>query len=512
MEYFRPTYTPERITNLRANEIFVFGSNLQGMHGGGAARMAYEKFGAIWGKGVGLQGQCYAIPTMQGGVDTIRPYVEEFVAFAKEHKELTFLVTPIGCGIAGFKAEDIAPLFKEAIVEENIVLPESFEEVIMQSRPLSKAAIDVLAKRMQAKNPYSAGTLSHGIWEHQHYFELLCGSYDHYDWREHFEKYGLCEDFERGVVLTDDLMHQPVNKEWVFGMYMSAEFPPQKLMLLEQCHYYKGERLCPFRSQMKGMLFNYERCWVKFNLFPQDHPHIEEDLDYYKHCGLADLCPNDGVPMSMKALLLNRWLHWGGDFANLDSFREWYRTLDYTNVNGRLRKEDLYDISNPDFLFFWGHHGKPGETTKACLSQWFPCRFTVNGIHYNCAEQFMMAEKARIMGDEDTRKRILASTDPKEIKALGREVRNFDEYKWQKHRMEIVITGNLHKFMDNEELKVFLLGTRDKILVEASPYDTVWGIGMKEDDPDCRNPRLWKGENLLGFALMDVREKLNKIK
>ena len=91
-------------------------------------------------------------------------------------------------------------------------------------------------------------------------------------------------------------------------------------------------------------------------------------------------------------------------------------------------------------------------------------------------------------------------------------MRNFDEYKWQKHRMEIVIIGNLHKFMDNEELKVFLLGTRDKILVEASPYDTVWGIGMKEDDPDCRNPRLWKGENLLGFALMDVREKLNKIK
>lgn len=92
--------------------------------------MAYEKFGAIWGNGVGLQGQCYAIPTMQGGVETIRPYVDEFIAFAKEHKELTFLVTPIGCGIAGFKAEDIAPLFKEAIVEENIVLPESFEEVI----------------------------------------------------------------------------------------------------------------------------------------------------------------------------------------------------------------------------------------------------------------------------------------------------------------------------------------------------------------------------------------------
>ena len=138
MEYFRPTYTPERIINLQPGEIFVFGSNLQGMHGGGAARMAYEKFGAIWGKGVGLQGQSYAIPTMQGGVETIRPYVEEFIAFAKEHKELTFLVTPIGCGIAGFKTEDIAPLFREAIVEENIVLPESFEEVIGQIRPLDK--------------------------------------------------------------------------------------------------------------------------------------------------------------------------------------------------------------------------------------------------------------------------------------------------------------------------------------------------------------------------------------
>ena len=122
-----------------------------------------------------------------------------------------------------------------------------------------------------------------------------------------------------------------------------------------------------------------------------------------------------------------------------------------------------------------------------------------------------MAEKARLMRDEETREKILASTDPEEIKALGRQVRNFDEYRWQKHRMEIVVTGNLHKFIDNEDLKNFLLSTGDKILVEASPYDTVWGIGMKEDNMDCLNPRLWKGENLLGFALMDVRNKLKKI-
>ncbi|MBR4917845.1 MAG: hypothetical protein IKZ52_01335 [Bacteroidales bacterium] len=118
--------TPEFITELKPNEIFVFGSNLQGMHGGGAARIAYQKFGAIMGQGVGLQGQSYGIPTMQGGVETIRPYVDEFITFAKEHPELTFLVTRIGCGIAGFTDDEIAPLFTGAHGMENIVLPEGW--------------------------------------------------------------------------------------------------------------------------------------------------------------------------------------------------------------------------------------------------------------------------------------------------------------------------------------------------------------------------------------------------
>ncbi|MBR5698026.1 MAG: hypothetical protein IKX44_05310 [Prevotella sp.] len=115
--------TPELITELQPGEIFVFGSNLAGMHGGGAAYAAYRKFGAIMGQGVGLQGQSYAIPTMQGGVETIKPYVDEFIAFAREHAELTFLVTRIGCGIAGFRDEQIAPLFKEAHQLPNVVLP-----------------------------------------------------------------------------------------------------------------------------------------------------------------------------------------------------------------------------------------------------------------------------------------------------------------------------------------------------------------------------------------------------
>ena len=126
----RPDYTPERISELKADEVFVFGSNLAGMHGGGAAWVAFRKFGAVLGCGVGLRGQSYAIPTMQGGVDTIKPYVDEFIAYAKSRPELFFYVTRIGCGIAGFRDREIAPLFKEAAGVENICLPESFAKLL----------------------------------------------------------------------------------------------------------------------------------------------------------------------------------------------------------------------------------------------------------------------------------------------------------------------------------------------------------------------------------------------
>ena len=129
-DMYNKDYTPERITELRPNEIFVFGSNLAGAHGGGAARLAYNRFGAIMGQGVGLQGQCYAIPTMQGGVETIKPYVDEFIEFARQHPEYQFLVTQIGCGIAGFIPMEIAPLFEDALDVENIILPKAFVEVI----------------------------------------------------------------------------------------------------------------------------------------------------------------------------------------------------------------------------------------------------------------------------------------------------------------------------------------------------------------------------------------------
>lgn len=129
-EKYTGRVTPEWIDDLQENQVFVFGSNLAGMHGGGAARVARLRFGAVMGKGVGMQGRSYAIPTMQGGTKTIRPYVNDFIAYAKEHPELTFLVTPIGCGIAGFEPEDIAPLFELASNVENIWLPKSFWEVL----------------------------------------------------------------------------------------------------------------------------------------------------------------------------------------------------------------------------------------------------------------------------------------------------------------------------------------------------------------------------------------------
>lgn len=123
-------FTPEMITRLAENEVFVFGSNLEGYHGGGAAWVAMENFEAVWGQGAGLQGQSYAIPTMQGGVETVKPYVDEFISFARKHGELTFLVTRIGCGIAGFTDEEIAPLFRDAIGILNIILPKEFVELM----------------------------------------------------------------------------------------------------------------------------------------------------------------------------------------------------------------------------------------------------------------------------------------------------------------------------------------------------------------------------------------------
>jgi ribA/ribD-fused uncharacterized protein len=163
----------------------------------------------------------------------------------------------------------------------------------------------------------------------------------------------------------------------------------------------------------------------------------------------------------------------------------------------------------PVYLFFWGHHPRPdGQIGKQCFSQWWPAIFEVDGMVYHTAEQYMMAEKARLFRDEETRSKILLEEAPDLVKKLGRKVNHFDETIWLQHRFEIVVCANEAKFGQNEAIRNYLLGTGDKILVEASPVDTIWGIGLAEKDVRAGNPEQWRGQNLLGFALMKVRSKL----
>lgn len=228
----QPNIASGKIDVLEKDEIFVFGSNLAGQHKGGAAKAAHLKFGAEWGVGVGLTGQAYAIPTMQGGVETIKPYVDEFIEFAKAHTDLKFLVTRIGCGIAGFKDEEIAPLFKKAMFVHNIFLPKEFYDILIA--------------------PY----LSH-------------------------------------------------------------------------CFYY-GKNLPEECSEHVGHM--YEESWIKFHF--SDPSYLLNVTIHYIREGLGDFRSDDGVPISMKAILYNRFCHWGWA-ETPDTFRSWYDSIDYTNVGSK---------------------------------------------------------------------------------------------------------------------------------------------------------------------------------
>lgn len=320
-------YSPEIISNLKQNEIFVFGSNAHGKHCSGAARIAFEKFGAIWGKGVGIQGNSYAIPTMEGNIDVLCAYIQDFIEYARTHPKQIFLVTRIGCGIAGYKDEQIAPMFLDALNKPNILLPKSFWDVLL---PFQR-------KQAPQYNPYT------------------------------------------GMKYCKDMV----------------------------CH----------------MTFSKK-------------------------------------------------------------------------------------LENKDFVFFWKEYDDKPFVTKKCLSQWYYAPFLVDNQWYSCAEQFMMAEKARLFGDLEILQRIIEEPDQQSIKKLGRMVRNFNENVWLQHRHEIIKRGNIAKFSQNEGLKSYLLATGSRILVEASPYDVIYGVGLEEHSMEILNPHMWKGQNLLGFALMEVRDIL----
>ena len=164
------------------------------------------------------------------------------------------------------------------------------------------------------------------------------------------------------------------------------------------------------------------------------------------------------------------------------------------------------------FCFFWGHQpANDGTVTKSCFSQWWMADFNAMEQTYCCMEQYIMAGKAELFDDKETRGKILASRSPKQIKELGRRVKGFEQATWDKAKFSIVLNGNWCKFSQNMELKAFLLSTGDAILAEASPYDGIWGIRMQADAPDAVNPLKWRGQNLLGFALMEVRDELRRV-
>ncbi len=164
---------------------------------------------------------------------------------------------------------------------------------------------------------------------------------------------------------------------------------------------------------------------------------------------------------------------------------------------------------SPEWLHFWGHQpSKDGSISKSCFSQWWLSEFEVEGKTYWTAEHFMMAGKARAFNDLEMESKIIGATTPAEAKQLGRKVKGFDDREWKSVRSEIVVEGNIAKFSQDPALTEFLLGTGDAVLVEASPRDRIWGIGMGAGNPSATDPKNWRGGNLLGFALMEVRKFL----
>ena len=161
--------------------------------------------------------------------------------------------------------------------------------------------------------------------------------------------------------------------------------------------------------------------------------------------------------------------------------------------------------SRPELLLFYSHKFTD-EITETCLSQWYPCRFEVDGVTYTSAGQYMMAEKAKLFGDNKTRTEILNTSNPGKCKVLGQKVKNFSKAVWDENKENIVMKGSNAKFMQNSALRTFLLSTGDKVLVEASPTDRIWGIGLGKNNPDALDPTKWRGKNLLGFTLMNTRD------
>lgn len=200
------------------------------------------------------------------------------------------------------------------------------------------------------------------------------------------------------------------------------------------------------------------------------------------------------------------------DFEDIEDYE--CECVQFWNKNGEMKYSidrliTFNNIPDLEYIFFWKPN--PNTVDKSCFGQWQPSDFCVDIDKYLCAEQYMMAEKARLFKDKEIEKQIMQTSNPKEMKALGKKVKNFDQTLWDKVKYSIVLNGNYYKFSQNKEMRDYLLSTGNKILVEASPLDTIWGIGIGEDNSKAQNPTTWRGKNLLGFALMEVRDELRKL-
>ncbi|MDR1322740.1 MAG: NADAR family protein [Gracilibacteraceae bacterium] len=202
----------------------------------------------------------------------------------------------------------------------------------------------------------------------------------------------------------------------------------------------------------------------------------------------------------------------GDNSANAELYE--YKTIQLWNKNGSCqysRKElaDKYNAGKRNFVFFWKPQNE--AINESCLGQWRSSPFKVDIDEYSCAEQYMMAEKARLFADEEVCAAIMKAKDPKAMKALGKKVRNFDQEIWDKAKYSIVLSGNYYKFSQDKKMREYLLSTRNRILAEASPMDTIWGIGLGKENEKAYDPSAWRGKNLLGFALMEVRDEIRNV-
>lgn len=208
---------------------------------------------------------------------------------------------------------------------------------------------------------------------------------------------------------------------------------------------------------------------------------------------------------------------WGNDdsgelLEHGDFFVDAWRPEGKPDYSCEWLENEIASGRKHDFCFFWGHRpSKDGSITKSCLSQWWMEDFWAIDSTYLCMEQYMMANKALLFGDEEIKNKIIECNEPQQIKELGRKVQGFDQDIWDRFKYSIVLNGNWLKFSQNRDLREYLISTGGSILVEASPYDNIWGIGFSADSPEAMNPFKWRGKNLLGFALMEVRDELHRV-